>query len=60
MNLNKTLLFTLSVIIAGSLVSCSKQLEEVKPQEQISKQLALTDPNATQTLYAGVFKTSHL
>lgn len=55
MNLNKTLLFTLSVIIAGSLVSCSKQLEEVKPQEQISKQLALTDPNATQTLYAGVY-----
>lgn len=55
MNLNKTLLFLISVIVAGSLVSCSKQLEEVTPQEQISKQLALTDPNATQTLYAGVY-----
>lgn len=55
MNLNKTLLLLVSVIVAGSLTSCSKQLEEVKPQEQISKQLALTDPNATQTLYAGVY-----
>ncbi|MFY8166915.1 MAG: RagB/SusD family nutrient uptake outer membrane protein, partial [Sediminibacterium sp.] len=55
MNINKTLLLLVSVIVAGSLTSCSKQLEEVKPQEQISKQLALTDPNATQTLYAGIY-----
>lgn len=45
----------LSVVIVGSLVSCKKQLEEVVPQDAISTQLALTDANATQTLYIGVY-----
>lgn len=50
------------ILIFGSLVlgssifsSCKKQLDEVVPQEQISTQLALTDPNATQTMYVGVY-----
>lgn len=52
---NKLFILLVSLMVAGSLVSCKKQLEEVYPQDQISKQLALTDPNATQTLYAGVY-----
>lgn len=43
------------VAAAGSLLSCKKQLEDVVPQDAISKQLALTDANATQTLYIGVY-----
>ena len=39
----------------SSLVSCKKKLEEVVPQDAISTQLALTDANATQTLYVGVY-----
>lgn len=35
--------------------SCQKQLNEVLPQDQISISLALTDPNAAQTLYTGVY-----
>jgi hypothetical protein len=45
----------ISVTIIGSLVSCKKKLEEVVPQDAISTQLALTDANATQTLYIGVY-----
>jgi hypothetical protein len=43
------------VVLAGSLASCKKQLEDVVPQDAISTQLALTDANATQTLYIGVY-----
>lgn len=45
----------MSVAVTGSLVSCKKQLEAVVPQDAISTQLALTDPNATQTLYIGAY-----
>lgn len=56
MKLYKSLFLALMVMAAaGSLVSCKKQLEEVVPQDAISTQLALTDPNATQTLYIGVY-----
>ncbi|GAA4750392.1 RagB/SusD family nutrient uptake outer membrane protein [Flavisolibacter ginsenosidimutans] len=56
MKFNKSFLFaSLCVVFAGSLVSCKKQLEDVVPQDSISKQLALTDANATQTLYIGVY-----
>lgn len=56
MKLYKYLFFTLiSAVLAGSLVSCKKQLEAVGPQDAISTQLALTDANATQTLYIGVY-----
>src|SRR5574338_69677 len=45
------------LIVAGAatLFSCKKQLEDVVPQDAISTQLALTDANATQTLYIGVY-----
>ena len=48
-------LLLIGTVLAGSLVSCNKQLEEVVPQDAISTQLALTDANATQTLYIGVY-----
>lgn len=37
------------------LASCKKELTAVVPQDAISKQLALTDASATQTLYVGVY-----
>lgn len=43
------------VFVTTSLASCKKMLDEVVPQDAISKQLALTDANATQTLYIGVY-----
>ena len=45
----------LSVGVFSSLTSCKKKLEEVVPQDAISTQLALTDANAAQTLYVGVY-----
>lgn len=56
MKLNITLLFaSVGIVFASSVSSCKKQLEEVIPQDAISFQAALTDPNATQTLYVGVY-----
>ena len=53
---NKFFLFVFMVIAAAALLSsCKKSLEDVVPQDAISTQLALTDPNATQTLYVGVY-----
>jgi starch-binding outer membrane protein, SusD/RagB family len=37
------------------LAACSKQLEEVVPQDAISKDLVLKDPNAAMTLYQGAY-----
>ncbi|ANH83043.1 carbohydrate-binding protein SusD [Niabella ginsenosidivorans] len=45
----------LYVAITTSLISCKRQLEEVIPQDRISKSLALTDAGAAQTLYAGAY-----
>jgi hypothetical protein len=45
----------MSIALVTYFVSCKKQLEKVVPQDAISTQLALTDPNATQTLYIGVY-----
>lgn len=44
----------LGVLVTGS-ISCKKQLEEVIPQDRLSTELALTDPNAAQALYTGVY-----
>ncbi len=56
MKRNKYLLIILfGCLLSGTFVSCKKQLDEVVPQDAISKQLALTDPSATQTLYIGVY-----
>lgn len=35
--------------------SCKRMLDEVMPQDRISKSLALTDAGAAQTLYAGAY-----
>jgi hypothetical protein len=37
------------------LSSCTKELDEVVPQDAISKDQALKDPNAARTLYHGVY-----
>lgn len=57
MKLNKhSLIFLFAIAFALTFFSsCKKLLEEVVPQDAISKQLALTDANATQTLYIGVY-----
>lgn len=41
------------IILAAA--SCRQQLNEVIPQDRISKSLALTDAGAAQTLYAGAY-----
>ena len=50
-----TILFTLSVITMMGITSCSKKLDEVLPQDAISKDQALKDPNAARTLYHGIY-----
>ncbi len=35
--------------------SCTKQLEQVQPQDAISKKQVLNDPNAALTLYTGMY-----
>ncbi|MBN9299453.1 MAG: RagB/SusD family nutrient uptake outer membrane protein [Filimonas sp.] len=49
------LFILLSALSLSAMVSCKKQLAEVVPQDAISTQLALTDANATQTLYIGAY-----
>lgn len=44
-------LFAVVLLIA----SCSKELEEVVPQDAISKELVLKDPDAAMTLYHGAY-----
>lgn len=41
--------------VAISSLSCQKQLNEVVPQDKISTALALTNADAAQTLYTGVY-----
>lgn len=48
------------IIISGiclmfGFLSCTKELDEVVPQDAISKDQALKDPNAARTLYHGVY-----
>ena len=49
----------LYTIIAAVLLlhsfSCTKKLDEVVPQDDISKDQALKDPNAARTLYHGIY-----
>jgi hypothetical protein len=48
-------LVMLAAVALSQLIACKKQLEEVVPQDAISKDLILTDPNAAQTLYNGAY-----
>lgn len=56
--MKKNIFFTSLFLITGlwlTFTSCQKQLDAVVPQDAISTQLALTDTNAAQTLYTGVY-----
>lgn len=44
-----------SLILIMQLSSCKKQLSEVRPQDAISKEQVLSDPNAAMTLYTGMY-----
>lgn len=53
-------LHTIIILLAASLFmlgtgACTKKLDEVVPQDAISKDQALKDPNAARTLYHGVY-----
>jgi hypothetical protein len=52
-----TKLFIISALCLTlvGLSSCTKELDEVVPQDAISKDQALKDPNAARTLYHGVY-----
>ncbi len=43
------------LLLVLSISSCTKKLDEVVPQDAISKDQALKDPNAARTLYHGVY-----
>ena len=49
------LLVMLAAVALFQLTACKKELEDVVPQDAISKDLILTDPNAAQTLYNGAY-----
>jgi hypothetical protein len=50
-----TLALTGCLSLSAGLFSCEQQLAEVVPQTSLNQSLALTDANATQTLYTGVY-----
>ena len=50
---NKFLILTGAFLLMLSVLSCTKKLDEVVPQDTISKDQALKDPNAARTLYHG-------
>lgn len=52
---NKIILLIVGFIVMLGFLSCTKQLDEVVPQDAISKDQALIDPNAARTLYHGVY-----
>lgn len=49
------ILGTLTILLVFGVLSCTKKLDEVVPQDAISKDAALKDPNAARTLYHGVY-----
>lgn len=55
MKYNKIILSTGLFFLLFSVLSCSKKLDDVVPQDSISKDQALKDPNAARTLYYGLY-----
>ncbi len=55
MKYNKLFVITGFLVITLGFLSCTKKLDEVVPQDTISKDQALKDPNAARTLYHGVY-----
>ncbi|GAB3750867.1 RagB/SusD family nutrient uptake outer membrane protein [Spirosoma pomorum] len=54
-NYKLTLALTGCLSLSAGLFSCEQQLAEVVPQTSLNQSLALTDANAAQTLYTGVY-----
>lgn len=52
---NKFLIMSGALVLVLGVLSCTKKLDEVIPQDVISKDQALKDPNAARTLYHGVY-----
>lgn len=53
-----SILFLITTLLFVTILSgCKKQLDEVVSEGQISINQALTDPNATQAMYVGVYST---
>jgi hypothetical protein len=55
MKYNKLFVIAGALVITLGFLSCTKKLDEVVPQDTISKDQALKDPNAARTLYHGVY-----
>ena len=55
MKYNKYLIISCAFSLLLGVQSCTKKLDEVVPQDTISKDQALKDPNAARTLYHGVY-----
>ncbi len=55
MKYNKIIWISGVFMLMLSLLSCTKKLDEVVPQDTISKDQALKDPNAARTLYHGAY-----
>lgn len=56
--MKKLSLYIQCLLCAGILtgtVSCKKELQAVTPQDQLSVSTVLSDPNAAQTLYYGIY-----
>lgn len=52
---NKILYTIVAAFVLLHSYSCTKKLDEVVPQDDISKDQALKDPNAARTLYHGIY-----
>lgn len=55
MKRNKIYILSGLFLLMLGVFSCTKELDEVVPQDTISKDQALKDPNAARTLYHGVY-----
>ncbi len=55
MKYTKLLIICGTLMLFAGFLSCTKKLDEVVPQDTISKDQALKDPNAARTLYHGVY-----
>ena len=55
MKYNRILIISGLFMLMLNTLSCTKKLDEVLPQDAISKDQALKDPNAARTLYHGIY-----
>lgn len=55
MKYSNAIIISAILMLMLSIQACTKKLDEVVPQDTISKDQALKDPNAARTLYHGVY-----